>query len=145
MSTPSRANIPHLDSKTDVYRSDQRKELEAPGSRSPVKYLTVQEVTCAGAPAFGARLDALMEALLSLEAADSAIEDPDLTADLTSCSVDVEMMVEAADPAAAMVKALAALRAAIHTIGDATPCWETTLAVMHVTPAEAPEQLLTSA
>jgi len=110
-----------------------------------VKYLTVQEVTCAGAPAFGARLDTLMEALLSLEAADSAIEDPDLTADLTSCSVDVEMMVEAADPAAAMVKALATLRAAIHAIGDATPAWETTLAVMHVTPAEAPERLLTSA
>ena len=110
-----------------------------------MKYLTVQEVTCPGAPAFGARLDALMEALLSLEAADNAIEDPDLIADLTSCSVDVEMMVEAADPAAAMVKALATLRAAIHAIGDATPGWETTLAVMHVTPAEAPEQLLTSA
>ena len=110
-----------------------------------MKYLTVQEVTCPGAPAFGARLDALMEALLSLEAADSAIEDSDLTADLTSCSVDIEMMVEAADPAAAMVKAQATLREAIRAIGEATPGWETTWAVMHVTPAEAPEPLLTSA
>src|SRR5215471_10719816 len=108
------------------HSSDQRKETLRPsGSRSPVKYLTVQEVTCPGAPAFGARLDALMEALLSLEAADRAIEDPDPTAD--------------------MVKAQATLRRAIRAIGDATPGWETTWAVMHVTPAGAPEPLLTTA
>ena len=55
------------------------------------------------------------------------------------------MIVEAADPAAAMVKALATLRAAIYALGDATPGWETTSAVMHAAPAEAPERLLASA
>jgi len=38
-----------------------------------VKYLTVQEVTCTDPSAFGVRLDPLMEALLRLEAADSAV------------------------------------------------------------------------
>ncbi len=110
-----------------------------------MKYLTVQEITYADVPTFGSRLDALMEALLSLEADDSAIEDPDLAADVSSCRVDVEMTVQAADPAAALVKALATLRAAIHAIGGATPGWETTGAVIHAAPTETPGQLLTSA
>jgi hypothetical protein len=110
-----------------------------------VKYLTVQEITYAGVPTFGNRLDALMETLLSQEAADSAIEDPDLAVDLSSCRVDVEMTVEAADPAAALVKALATLRAAIHDLGGASVGWETTGAVIHAAPAEGPEQLLASA
>jgi hypothetical protein len=109
-----------------------------------VKYLTVQEVVCTVPGTFGARLDPLMEALLSLEASDSAIEDPDLSADLGTGRVDVEMTVEAADPAAAMVKALAILRAALQAVADLTPGWETTSAVMHAAPAE-PEHLLASA
>lgn len=109
-----------------------------------MKYLTVQEITYADVPTFGNRLDALMETLLSQEAADSAIEDPDLAVDLSSCRVDVEMTVEAADTAAALVKALATLRAAIHAIGD-TAGWETTGAVIHAATAEDPEQLLASA
>jgi hypothetical protein len=106
-----------------------------------VRYLTVQEVTCADPNTFGARLDPLMEALLGLEDSDPAIEDPELAADLGTCRIDVQMTVEAADPAAAMVKALATLRSAIHTVGDAIPGWETTSAVMHVAPAETPEVL----
>ena len=66
-----------------------------------MKYLTVQEVTCKDPAAFGVRLDPLMEALLRLEAADSAIEDPDLAADLGTGCVDVQMTVEAADLALA--------------------------------------------
>jgi hypothetical protein len=112
---------------------------------NPVKYLTAQEVTCADPSAFGVRLDPLMEALLRLEAADSAIEDPDLAADLGTGCVDVQMIVEAPDPAAAMVKALATLRAAIHTIGGTHSGWETTSAIMHVEPAELPERPLASA
>ena len=54
-----------------------------------VKYLTVQEVTCTDPSAFGVRLDPLMEALLWLEAADSAIEDLDFVADLGTGCVDV--------------------------------------------------------
>jgi hypothetical protein len=52
--------------------------------------------------------------------------------------VDVQMTVEAADPAAAMVKALATFRAAIHAIGGSDSGWETTAAVVHAAPAEAP-------
>lgn len=103
-----------------------------------MKYLTVQEVTCENRPTFGVRLDPLMEALLRLEAADGAIEDPDLAADLGTGHVDVQMTVEAADPAAAMAKALATLRAAIHAIGGTDSGWETTAAFVHAAPAEAP-------
>jgi hypothetical protein len=110
-----------------------------------VKYLTVQEVICTDPAAFGVRLDPLMEALLRLEAADSAIEDPDFAADLGTGCVDVQMTVEAVDPAAAMVKALATLRAAIHAIGGTDSGWETTSAIMHVEPAELPERPLASA
>lgn len=110
-----------------------------------MKYLTVQEVTCADPAGFEARLDSLMEALLAVEAVDSTIEDPDLAADLGICRVDVQLTVEAADPAAAMVKALATLRAAIHAIDNGGPDWETTWAVMHAAPAEASERLLNSA
>jgi hypothetical protein len=53
------------------------------------------------------------------------------------------MIVDAEDPAVAMVKALATLRAAIHALGDATPGWETATAVMHVAPANAADRLLT--
>jgi hypothetical protein len=103
-----------------------------------VKYLTVQEVTCEDRPAFGVRLDPLMEALLRLEAADGAIEDPDLAADLGTGHVDVQMTVEAADPAAAMVQALATLRAAIRAIGGTDSGWETTAAFVHAAPVETP-------
>jgi hypothetical protein len=82
-----------------------------------------------------------MEALLDLEEADLAIQDPDLAADISTGHVDVQMVVEADDPAAAMVKALATLRAAIHAIGGATPGWETASAVMHVAPVDAAERI----
>jgi len=68
-------------------------------------------------------MDPLMLELLALENADSTIEDPDLAANLSTGRVDVQMVVEAADPAEAMVKALATLRAAIHAMGDATRPW----------------------
>jgi hypothetical protein len=110
-----------------------------------MKYLTVQEVACIGPTACHTRLDPLMEALLDLEEVDTAITDPDLAADIGTGRVDVQMTVEADDPAEAMVKALAALRTAIHAIGDATPGWETATAVMHVAPADAADRLLTGA
>lgn len=107
-----------------------------------MKYLTVQEIKCVGPASCEPRLDPLMEALLDLEEADAAITDPDIAADLSTGCVDVQMTVDAADPAAAMVRALATLRAAIHAIGDATPGWETATAVMHVAPADAADRLL---
>jgi len=111
-----------------------------------MKYLTVQEVLCVGDLSdFDARLGDLMNALIDLEDQDSSIEDPDLAAHLAEGRVDVQMTVEAEDPAEAMVKALCALRAAIHAIGDATPGWETSRAVMHVAPAEDSDRLFVDA
>lgn len=86
-----------------------------------------------------------MDALLDLEEADEAIADPDLAANLETGCVNVQMIVDAEDPAAAMVKALSTLRAAIHAIGDATPGWDPTSAVMHVAPADAGDRLLAPA
>jgi len=107
-----------------------------------MKYLTIQEIQCVGPDSCEQRVDPLMEALLDLEAVDDAVTDPDLAADLGTGCVGIQMIIAAADPAAAMVKALATLRAAIHAIGDATPGWETTTAVMHVAPAHAADRLL---
>jgi hypothetical protein len=86
-----------------------------------MKYLTIQEIQCVGPDSREQRIDPLMEALLDLEAVDDAITDPDLAADLSTGCVDIQMIVDAADPAVAMVKALATLCAASHAIGDATP------------------------
>jgi hypothetical protein len=109
-----------------------------------MKYLTVQEVQYVGPATCEPRLELLMDALLDLEEADATVTDPDLAADIATGRVDVQMIVDADDPAAAMVKALATLRAAIHAIGDATPGWETATAVMHVAPADAGYRLLTT-
>jgi hypothetical protein len=109
-----------------------------------MKYLTIQEIQCVGEASCQPRLDPLMEALLNLEEADAAITDPDLAADLGTGRVDVQMIVDAEDPAVAMVKALATLRAAIHAIGDATPGWETSTAIMHVAPVGAADRLVAS-
>ena len=108
-----------------------------------MKYLTIQEIHCGGPDSREQRIDPLTEALLDLEAVDDAITDPDLAADLSTDCVDIQMIVDAGDPAEAMVKALATVRAAIHAIGHATPGWETTTAVMHVAPANAADRLLT--
>lgn len=111
-----------------------------------MKYLTIQEVLCIGDLSdFEARLDGLMNALLELAEQDPSIEDPDLAATLTTGRVDVQMTVEAEDPAEAMVKALCTLRSAIHAIGDATPGWETARAVMHVAPVEESARLFVDA
>lgn len=110
-----------------------------------MKYLTVLEVTCVGGKACETRLEPLMDALLDLEEADRTIEDPDLAANLESGCVDVQMIVDAADPGAAMATAFTTLRAAIHAIGDATPGWETATAVGHVAPVAAADRLLTPA
>jgi hypothetical protein len=48
---------------------------------------------------------------------------------------------DAADPAAAGTKAICAVRAALHAIGDATPGWEAARSVMRVAPADAADRL----
>ncbi|WP_068922217.1 hypothetical protein [Planobispora rosea] len=111
-----------------------------------MKYMTIQQIQCVGDLArFDDRLDELMNALLDLEDGDPAVEDPDLAAQLAEGFVDVQMTVEAEDPAEAMVKALCFLRSAIHSIGDATPGWETSNAVMHAAPADASDRLFAEA
>jgi hypothetical protein len=79
-----------------------------------------------------------MSALLDLEATDPAVSDPDITADIGSGYVDVELMISADDPVAAMSKALAAVRSVALAIGE----WETGMATMHVGPVDAPDSLL---
>jgi hypothetical protein len=108
-----------------------------------MKYLTVQEVQFVGdAAELEERCGLLMDALLDQESSDSAIEDPDIAADLSQTRVDVQMLVEADDPAEAMTRAQTVLRTAIHAIGDGTPGWETQQAVMHVAPADDSDRLL---
>lgn len=109
-----------------------------------MKYLTIQEIQHIGPGTCESLLESLMDALLDLEDADGTIMDPDLAADVSTGRVDVQMTVEAEDPAVAIVKALATLRSAIHAIGGATPGWETSTAVMHVAPADAADRLLTA-
>jgi hypothetical protein len=67
-----------------------------------VKYLTVQEITYTGPGSCDARFAPLMEALLAIEENDPAVTDPDIAADVSTGRVDIQMIVDAADPAAAM-------------------------------------------
>ena len=107
-----------------------------------MEYLTIQETRYVGSLSdLPGRVEALADALHDLEDFDPAVEDPDLAARLTDGYVDVQMVIEAGDPAEAMTKALCVLRSAIHAIGDATPGWETERAIMHVAPADASERL----
>jgi hypothetical protein len=110
-----------------------------------MKYLTVADVQFIGdLKIFEERTSALADALLDLEDADRSVEDPDVAANLATGRVDVQMTITAEDPAEAATKALCTLRAAIHAIGDATPGWETSTAVMHVAPVGATERLVTA-
>jgi hypothetical protein len=109
-----------------------------------VKYMTIQQVRSIDAISCEPCIAPLMSILLDREAADEAIEDPDIAADLSTGDVDVQMIVEADDPAAAMATAFSVLRAAIDAVGDATPGWETTSAVIHVAPADAAERILSA-
>jgi len=86
-----------------------------------MKYLTIQEIHCVGPGSCEQRIDPLTEALLDLEAVDDAITDPDLAADLTTGCVDIQMIVDAGDPAEAMEKALATVRAAIKDVAVRRP------------------------
>lgn len=110
-----------------------------------MRYLTIQQVTCDDPGALEGRTDPLMEELLSIEAADGDIEDPDLAADLSTGQVDVQMVVEAPTPPEAMMKAFTTLRAAIHAIGDGTAGWDRAIldaTSMHVAPAHAADSML---
>ncbi len=85
------------------------------------------------------RFDALADALAELDEADTAVEDTDLTASLAEGWVIVAVVVTAGDPADAIRKTVATVRAAIQEIGDATPGWEriTDLAPLAVHPADS--------
>jgi hypothetical protein len=70
-----------------------------------------------------ARTDQLQEELEKLD----CIIDPDLLVNLKTGEVIAAMEVEARDLLEATAIASSALRAAFHTIGDATPGWENLL------------------
>ena len=107
-----------------------------------MRYLTTQEIRYVGAASCGPRLAPLMEALLAIEEADHAVSDPDVTADISSGFVDVEITVDADDPVAAVGKALATLRSAVHAAEKAASDWETETAVIHIAPADPSGALL---
>lgn len=107
-------------------------------------YLVIQEVKYLGTLTEG-RLEKLMDALIGVEDSDPTIADPDLAARMGSSEVDIQMTVEAEDPADAATKALCALRTAIHVIGGATPGWETASAIMRIAPSEESDRLFTDA
>lgn len=111
-----------------------------------MKYLAVQQLQYSGQLGdVDARLSRLADALYDIEESDQAIEDPDLVARLTDGYLDVQMVVEATDPAEAITKALRALQAAIQAVGDSTPGWETSRAVMHAAPADETDRLFVEA
>lgn len=91
------------------------------------------------------RFDLLADALYDLDDTDPEISDVDLGAALTEGRATVTMTVEAADPAAAAVKALSTVRTAVHAIGDFTPGWEEARSVLRVAPSDATDRLFTSA
>jgi hypothetical protein len=91
------------------------------------------------------RFDALADALYDLDASDPELFDTDLSASLADGRATVTVTVEATDPADAGTKALCAARTAIHSIGDATPGWETTRGVMRVAPADVSDRLYATA
>ncbi|MFZ0186294.1 MAG: hypothetical protein WAL72_05025 [Streptosporangiaceae bacterium] len=99
----------------------------------------------AGRPMSENRFDALANALYDLDASDPEITDTDLGAALTEGRVTVSMAIDADDPAVAATKALCAVRAALHAIGNATPGWEAARSVMRIAPAEQSERLFTPA
>ena len=86
-----------------------------------------------------ARFDALADALAEIDRADPAIQDADLTASLAGGWALVAMDVNADDPADAIRRTIAAVRAAIQTIRDYTPGWERLmdLAPLAVRPADS--------
>jgi hypothetical protein len=85
------------------------------------------------------RFDALADAVAEVDQADSTVEDTDLAASLADGWVIVAMVVTADDPAEAIRKTVATVRAAIQKIGDATPGWEqiTDLAPLSVRPVDS--------
>jgi hypothetical protein len=105
------------------------------GGAGVTGYLVVHQITAIGDLA-EQRVDALMNALLEIESGDNEIADPDLAVSLESGHVDVQMIVEAEDPAQAATKALRVIRTGIHAIGDATPGWETAQGVMRISPTK---------
>lgn len=70
------------------------------------------------------RLCALMDQLLAIEESDAAVQDPDVTATLSTGATLVNMYLDAADLPEAGHKLVATVRHALHAIGDGTPGWE---------------------
>ena len=83
-----------------------------------------------GSPFSDEHFDQLADALYELDAADPALADIDVTASLAEGDFFVAMTVDADDLAAAIHKAIAAFRTAMHEVGYGTPGWERPVASM---------------
>lgn len=69
-------------------------------------------------------LDVVMAGLVELEQLSADLHDPAVSFDSSTGRVDVELVVDAASAGAAIDRADATVRCAIHAAGGHTPAWE---------------------
>ncbi|MFD0775140.1 hypothetical protein ACFQZ2_14490 [Streptomonospora algeriensis] len=95
-------------------------------SKQAVKVVFDLYVDTAGpvAPAsFHRRATGLMDALMDLDACNDDIADPTVSSDAGESVMNVEILVFTGEPIAALEKASAVLRTALHAAGAATAAW----------------------
>jgi hypothetical protein len=103
-------------------------------------YLVIQQVHYSGRLSDEV-LAILADALNDLADADPLVTGPDVVASMPTGLVDVQMIVEVSGRAEASARAQAALRAAIQTVRDTAPEWDTAAAVTLTGPAGEPGRL----
>lgn len=64
-----------------------------------------------------------MDELASIEEADDMITDVEMSGDLDEHEITFEMVILTTDPLEANIKAMTAVRSALHAAGEATPGW----------------------
>ncbi|GAA1782393.1 hypothetical protein [Streptomonospora arabica] len=80
---------------------------------------------------FHRRASSLMDALMDLDACNDDIADPTVSSDAGESVMNVEVLVFTDDPIAALEKASAILRTALHAAGAATSAWPITRMTHH--------------
>ena len=111
-----------------------------------MRYVTWETVRATGdRDTVDAATSALMDALIDLENSDNHLSDADLTVNLASGVVEVQMVIEAEDLGDAANYAHCVLRTAIHATGGHTPGWETQDAMLRVGPETTSDEFLADA
>lgn len=89
-----------------------------------MRFMVWQTISCAGGTLDEKVMEQVTDALFDLEECDPVISDIDVAASLATGKADVQMAVTADSPQAALEKASATVRAALHAAGYSTPEWE---------------------